>query len=215
MGKKIDITGRRSGKLTAIRMVSEYRYPNGERGEKWLCHCDCGNDVIIFRKSFIAGNSKSCGCIRGESRRTHGGKGTRIYNIWCNIKDRCFNANNSSYSYYGGRGISMCNEWRNDFSSFREWAYNNGYEDNLTVDRIDVNQDYCPENCRWVDRTAQANNRTNTIRFSYNGEEHTCAEWARITGISYDLINDRYHKGLPPDKILYDGKFKTGPKKSA
>lgn len=154
----------------------------------------------------MSGNSTSCGCKRSESNHqrlsTHGGKGTRLYDIWCSIKGRCFCVTNVDYNRYGGRGITICDEWKNDFCEFREWAYKTGYKDYLTIDRTDVNENYCPDNCRWVDMKTQANNRRNTIYITYDGETHTCAEWSEITGIKYDTLNSRYNAKMTPEEIL-------------
>lgn len=217
MCKKKDITGVRFGKLVAICFDSEYRYPGGSRTERWLCKCDCGNTVSVLRKGLLSGNTKSCGCSISEINRkrltVHGGKGTKLYEVWCSIKGRCYNGKNRAFKHYGARGIAMCDEWRVNYASFRKWSYSNGYAEGLTIDRINVNGNYEPDNCRWVDMTVQANNRTNSIEITYNGETHTCSEWARITGINYDTLNNRYHAGMSPEDILSKGKHKTGLKK--
>lgn len=164
----------------------------------------------------MAGLSKSCGCANTEAnaRRltTHGDRKSRLYNTWCNIKSRCYNPENQNFDRYGGRGISMFEPWRDDYSEFKDWATKNGYDDSLTIDRIDVDGSYCPTNCRWVDMVTQANNRSNTIYIEYNGETHTCAEWSKMIGISYDTLNDRYHRGLTGDALFRNGRYKTGPK---
>ena len=212
MGRKIDIAGKRFGRLTAIEKAEDYRYPNGEHAEKWRCVCDCGNTVVVFRKCLLSGNTASCGCTRGEKRITHGGKGTKLYDVWCGMKGRCNNRNNDDYERYGGRGISVCNEWNDDFASFRDWALSNGYADGLTIDRINVDGSYCPDNCRWVGVAEQANNRTNNVHMTYNGETHTCAEWSKITGINYYTLIRRYKSGMPIEDVFSHGKLKTGPK---
>lgn len=216
MPKRKDIAGLRSGRLVALEFDAYAQFPSGVKYEKWLCKCDCGSYVSINKKNLMSGLSKSCGCAIAEAnvRRltTHGDKKSRLYNIWCNIKSRCYNPKNQDFDRYGGRGISMFEQWRDNYSEFKDWAVNNGYDDALTIDRIDVNGNYCPSNCRWVDMVAQANNRTNTIYIEYRGESHTCAEWSVLTGINYDTLNDRYNRGLTGDALFKKGRHKTGPK---
>ncbi len=214
--KKQDITGRQFGKLTAVAFSKEYRYPNGERGEEWLCQCSCGNQLTVLRKNLLNGNSTSCGCTRIEksvARLTkHAGRHTRLYNTWCSMKSRCCSDTDQNYQDYGGRGITVCDAWLNDFDEFRRWALSNGYDDNLTIDRIDVNRGYEPGNCRWTTRSVQANNRRNTIYITHNGETHTCAEWSKITGINYDTLHNRVMSGKNDAEIFFTGRLKTGPK---
>lgn len=216
MGRKIDITGRRFGMLAVTGFDCDYRYPNGAHTEKWLCKCDCGKIVSVLRKNLLSGNTTSCGCVRiSKSIRRltkHGGKGTKLYDVWCGIKDRCYNSNNRSFLYYGGRGISMDAKWKHNYENFKIWSELNGYKEGLTIDRIDVNGNYEPSNCRWVDRSTQANNRSNNITIEYNDEMHTCAEWAHIKGINYDTLNNRYNSGMSAEDILFCGKHKTGTK---
>lgn len=127
---------------------------------------------------------------------------TRLYGIWGGIKTRCCNPNDKVYSNYGGKGISMSEEWKNNFISFGTWALENGYTDSLTIDRIDPTQGYTPENCRWVDQQTQQNNRTNNHRLEYNGESHTIMEWTRITGLKDTTIHRRLEHGWPIEKVL-------------
>lgn len=121
----------------------------------------------------------------------HGFKHTRIYNVWAGIKARCYNPNNKSYKDYGGRGIIMCDEWKNGFINFKNWAISNGYNDNLTIDRINVNGDYEPSNCRWATKKEQCNNRTTNKFITYKNEIHTLAEWSEIVGIKYKCLHKR------------------------
>lgn len=195
MGKFKDLSGQKFGKLEVISRADDYVSPKGYVAVNWLCNCECGNTTIVRGCNLKSGASTSCGCERIENpnRRTHGGKHTRLYKIWKSMRTRCNNPNDANYVYYGGRGISICEDWSN-FVNFRKWANENGYTDSLTIDRIDYDGNYCPDNCRWTDATTQANNSRHNHMLEYNGETHTLAEWARITGISYHKLKDRINK---------------------
>ena len=124
-------------------------------------------------------------------KEQHGGRYSRLYNIWLNMKQRCSNPKASHYEYYGGKGISVCDEWKISFSAFREWATKNNYSNELTLDRIDSNSDYSPNNCRWVTHLAQMSNTSRNRMITYKGETHSLAEWSRLTGIPYGTIKNR------------------------
>lgn len=127
----------------------------------------------------------------GKHRENHGMTGTRIHNIWRGMKIRCYDENRPDYQHYGGRGIRMCEEWRTSFNNFYTWAKHNGYQDNLTIDRINVDESYSPENCRWATLQVQENNRTNNKIIAFNGQSHTQAEWSQIIGIDQKTISAR------------------------
>lgn len=193
MQRDTNLVGKRFGRL----VVTHFICVNKHKNKVWDCLCACGTHIQATTNQLQTGHTKSCGCLRKEVAtcffRKHSMKHTRLYNIWCGMHNRCQNPNNMDYSNYGGRGISFCNEWK-DFLPFYDWAISNGYTDKLTLDRIDTNANYCPENCRWVDRIVQGNNKRNNLYLTYNGETHTAAEWGRITGISRQVIRDRIKK---------------------
>lgn len=201
MGKKLDLTGMRFGRLVVIEQATHHA--NG--GIRWMCKCDCGKEVIVARHELRSGHTLSCGCLQDENRhRTiHGGRHTRLYVIWNNMKRRCFCPTQQKYEYYGGRGITVCDEWKNSFGAFQEWAHSHGYCEDLTIDRIDTNGNYCPENCRWATVEEQRNNMRSNVILEYNGQSHTMAEWARLLNISYTALLQRIHKlGWSVEKAL-------------
>lgn len=169
----IDRTGQHFGRLTVISRASDYVAPNGDHHVMWLCQCSCGNTTIVDTGALVKGHTKSCGCLHRENlsrgNKTHGGCHDRLYKVYYNMKNRCLNANSQDYKYYGGRGITICNEWLKDYVAFRQWAYSSGYDKDAehgkcTLDRIDVNGNYEPNNCRWVDMATQCRNRRNVIQ---------------------------------------------------
>lgn len=190
-----DLTNQRFGKLVVIE-----RKGSDSKGQAlWLVRCDCGTEKIV-RGHDLKGGVKSCGCSRKTSTGLykHGLSGTREHSIWRAIQDRCYNKNNKSYHFYGERGIKVCDEWINDFVSFYNWCHKNGYNDSLTIDRIDTNCDYSPNNCRWVDRVAQANNTRRNVYVTINGETKSIPDWSRIFGVNYRSVHTRIQKGWDP-----------------
>lgn len=167
MAKLIDITGRKYDRLTVV----SYQGKTSNRQSLWLCKCECGRLITVSKGKLTSGNTKSCGCLhseqlakRNKENAKHGLEKSRLYGVWHGMKQRCLDPNRKEYPYYGGRGITICNEWINDFIAFREWAFNNGYDEAApygvcTLDRIDVNGNYEPSNCRFVDSKTQAQNR--------------------------------------------------------
>lgn len=186
MSRFINLGGMRFGKLLAFMRVEDKK-----KHTQWLCICDCGNTTIVSASNLRSGNTTSCGCFCEH----HGLRNTKLYGVWSAMKNRCFNPNVEGYKQYGARGIAVCEEWKNSFTAFHEWAISNGYTEGLTLDRIDVNGNYEPSNCRWVKAKTQANNRRNTIRVEINGESHTLREWSEITGINFGTLRQRYYRG--------------------
>lgn len=178
-----DLTNLKFGKLTAIKIVGEDK----NNRKLWLCKCDCGNEKIVSSKCLLGGNTKSCGCYRKEivkllskKRKTLTEYEKSLKIIFSGMKSRCYNKNNKSYKYYGERNIKICNEWLEDFNSFYKWSINNGWQKGLSIDRINVNGNYEPNNCRWVDIKTQSRNKRNNIIIKYNGEIHNLPDWIEI-----------------------------------
>ena len=183
MGKFVDLTGKRFGRLIVLKR-------NGLAKDKcilWECQCDCGNITLVRGNNLKNGTTKSCGCLARElaikNNTKHNMSNTRFYNIWQCMKRRCYDPKHECYHNYGGRGIVICDEWLHDFKSFSDWALANGYNDNLSIDRIDNNKGYSPDNCRWATRLEQQTHTRNNIRVEYNGENHTLSKWSRIKNI--------------------------------
>lgn len=197
-----DMVGHRYGKLTVLEVVG----PNEKAHSYWIrCRCDCGVVRDFNKSSVISGATRSCGCYRKAHARVehirHGmGNGdNRLYGIWRNIKSHCYNPNDRAYARYGAKGITMCDEWRTDFMAFHTWSMTHGYEDTLTMDRIDLTKGYGPDNCRWVTRRQQANNTSRNRIYEYDGKRMTVAQWAEHTGIRYHTLIARLNSGYPPE----------------
>lgn len=198
MRRFTDLTGKKFGKLEVIDLNGTVK---GRR--RWNCICDCGNKRIVFTASLNAGliyqceecgrKSKSENAIK-VSKSKPGYSKTQLYMYWLSMRQRCFYPKTNGYKNYGGRGITVCEEWRNNFENFRNWALSNGYKVGLTLDRIDPNDDYCPDNCRWATIKEQSNNKRNNHVLELNGEKHTISEWSEITGINKNTILSRVVK---------------------
>lgn len=200
--KDEEVIGKRFGRLTVI-----CRNGNSSNSSKmYLCKCDCGKSKNVIGVYLLDGRTKSCGCLNSElvikRSKTHGKTKTRLFSIWQNAITRCTNKNCYEYKNYGGRGITICDEWKNDFMSFYNWAMANGYSDKLTIDRIDNNKGYSPENCRWTDNKTQSRNRTDNHFYTYKGETKTIAEWAEIKNMNYKKLWKRIKHNWAEDKIF-------------
>lgn len=224
MGTFIDLTGKRFGRLTVIR-----RIPNeGKKFILWECICDCGNVTKVRGSNLRNGHTTSCGCYRMETTAAHvlskdtiRKENKRLFSIWKGMNRRCKNKEYTKYKNYGGRGISVCEEWTGEsgFSNFVKWANENGYAENLTIDRIDNGGNYCPANCRWATKSQQVNNTRRNRRFEYKGETKTLAQWADAYGMTQCELKRRIdYIGLPIEvalvkegtpRINYNGKNTT------
>lgn len=205
MSKVIVLTGQRFGRLTVIS-----RAENDKVGQAlWHCFCDCGNEIIVFGWNLRTGNTKSCGCLRKEvmaenikktfaAKTNHGLSWTRLYRIWGNMKERTTNPKLRSYKNYGGRGITVCPEWtdkENGFINFYKWAMSHGYSDELSIDRIDNDKGYSPDNCRWANAQQQTDNRRCSKPFVWEGITYkSMSECARQLGIPIGRLYRRAKK---------------------
>lgn len=191
-----NLMGQKFGRLTVIGIDDS----KDTRKTFWICECECGNIISTRSDRLTRGGVKSCGCYKKEQsainvskNHTHKQSGKRLYHIWQGIKARCYNSHNPRYDRYGGRGIVMCDEWRNDFAKFFEWALSNGYSENLTVDRIDNDKGYEPNNCRWVDVETQCNNRSTNINITIGNATKTLVQWCEIFELKYSTVIARYY----------------------
>lgn len=210
-----DITGKRFGKLTVIRRAGT----NKNRAALWECVCDCGAYKTITGSALRTGHTQSCGCLqkkiagntiksfnktglRSKGRYLHGENKTKLHNIWVNMRARCNNPKWDHYDRYGGRGISVCDEWNDSYISFRDWALSHGYEDGLEIDRIDNDGNYEPENCKWSNREEQVNNRSNTVFVTIDGVKKPLSVWCREKNVDYKTAHAKLKKGIPPIEIF-------------
>jgi len=202
MSKNYNLLNMKFNRLKVIEKIGT----NKNKQIEWLCECECGNQIITITAKLISGNTKSCGCLRDEKikllNQIHGMSNTRLYQIWKNMKQRCYNNNNPRYKDYGSRGIKICEEWLNNFKLFQEWSISNGYNEYLTIDRKNNDGNYEPNNCRWVDWLIQANNKNTNHYIYYNNQTHTIAEWSRIFNVSYRVILKRLAMGKPTEKLF-------------
>ena len=199
-----DLSKQKFGKLTVIRRISDKVKPSGQHVLMYECLCECGNIVNVRAEYLKTSHTKSCGCLRKEksSHTTHGKTGTRIHDTWRSMKRRCYTKSHKEYERYGGRGITVCDEWKDKFECFYEWAMQNGYNDNLTIDRINVNGNYEPSNCRWITIKEQQNNRRNNHYITYNGETLTAIQFAKKYNMNNSTLITRLNRGWSIEKIM-------------
>lgn len=190
MSRLIDMTGKRFGRLTVISRASNI---NGKISA-WTCRCDCGTIKVVRGYDLRSGGTKSCGCYRRDAMvkasTHHGMSDTRLYRIWCDIKNRCYSSKVPNYSNYGGRGIRVCDDWM-DPSKFFEWAKQSGYSDDLTIERIDIDGDYTPSNCKWITLSEQQFNKTTSRIIEINGESKCLREWCVVYDMPYKTVHHR------------------------
>ena len=206
-----DLSGMRFGRLTVLG--------RSEKGKPkkvyWNCLCDCGNAVTVRSDMLLCGNTRSCKCllkeVATENGKSNAGKimygdsKERIHNIWNLIKYRCEDSTSPAYKNYGARGITVCAEWSNGvegYFAFKKWSLENGYSIDKSIDRIDNDKGYSPENCRWTNNETQSNNKRNNLILEHNGESHTASEWAKISGIPYKTFINRVYLGWDIERAI-------------
>lgn len=200
----IDLTGKKFGRLTVLKRDDNQK----GKDATWVCKCDCGNLTKVTSGHLKDGHTKSCGCLSkermSEITKTHGMTNTRIYRIYHKMHLRCYSKVNPAYPSYGGRGITICPEWLGEhgLENFAKWSFENGYSDNLSIDRIDNNKGYSPENCRWATAKEQANNTRSTVFLTYKGETKPVSEWSKITGIPQDRLSQRKRSGWTDEECI-------------
>lgn len=200
-----DLTGKKFGRLRVVKLSDK----RSGRKTFWDCICDCGKTKTV-RSDSLKSKVRSCGCLKEEQDRInltknhrHKQSGKHLYNVWMNMKMRCYNTTDGAYERYGGRGIDVCDEWKNSFDAFMEWALGNGYDDNLSIERIDVNKGYSPDNCTWIKLKEQAINRRSTVWVEYQGERLNLKQWSEKLGINYGTLNSRYNRsGMRPPELF-------------
>lgn len=203
MGKIKDISGQKFGRLNVIK----YAYTDKRHTAIWQCKCDCGNIVEVRGDALRNGTIQSCGCLQEDRRKEaltkHGQSRSKLYKVYHSMKGRCYNKNNREYHNYGARGIAVYSEWLSSYETFYDWAIENGYQDGLTIDRIDVNKGYEPDNCRWVNNKTQQNNKRNNIYLTCNNKTQTLMQWANELNLTYSCIHNRYERGWNIKEILF------------
>ena len=210
--KIVDLTNKEIGLLTVVWFDYFKYFKNNSRIAYWKCKCECGCIKSIASNNLTSGRVVSCGCYsRKRASEVHKkyekGSNSRLYHIWQDIKQRCYNPNEKKFSDYGERGISVCDEWKNDYENFCNWAYKNGYDENAlfgkcSIDRINVNGNYEPNNCRWVDFKTQGRNKRNNRIIEYDKERYTASEFCEKFNLNYKTFMNRIYSNWSLDKIL-------------
>jgi hypothetical protein len=199
-GKFQDLIGKTFGKLTVLKLEGKDKYGK----YRWICRCDCGNVKITDTSQLNSGYTQSCGCIRREQlverNKSHGLAHTPLYNVWTSMKGRCNQPNNTAYKNYGGRGIAICEKW-NSFEGFLE-DMGDSYAKGFSIERLDVNGNYCKENCIWADAITQANNTRTNLYITVDGRTDTFANMCRIYGLTYATAQHRYQRGWEIEKVF-------------
>lgn len=209
-----NLTGRDFGRLTVLGLSAK----KVGRKSYWVCQCSCGNKKIVRSDLLIGGKVRSCGCLKKEQdninldRTTHGQTTqgySRLWGIWEGMKKRCSNPKDTNYMKYGARGIKVCKEWQHSFEAFQSWSITHGYKDDLTIERLDVNKGYNPDNCAWILGKNQANNRRSSIFIEWDGQKLNLKQWSKKLGINYGTLNSRYKRdGMRPPELFMPVKRK-------
>lgn len=214
MGKFIDLTGKRFNRLLVLERVENHITKGGNPKAQWLCKCDCGKEKIVKGCELRKKHSRSCGCyareINSKRMTTHGKSSTRLYITWNNMKQRCYNAKNKEYKDYGGRGITVCEEWldkENGFISFYNWSMSHGYQDNLEIDRIDNDKGYSSNNCRWATRKEQLNNYRKNHVITYQGQQYSIKQLSEKLNISERVLRYRIESNWNEEDLSLPPKF--------
>lgn len=198
--KEPNLTGKVFGRLTVLERVENRIAKSGKTDRQFLCRCQCGKEIIVPAFRLLNGSTRSCGCLAAEQsvirNTTHGESDSRLYHIWTGMKQRCHNPKSPSYKNYGARGIIVCDEWFDDFQAFYDWAMSNGYDNTLSIDRINSNDIYKPSNCRWATMEVQQNNKRNNHLLTYNGETLTVNQMARKYGLNIGVFKCNISKGM-------------------
>ena len=217
MRKSMNLIGNTYGYLTVLERDFDKEYEMYKKNNKhihyWKCECVCGNIKTIRQDTLLNGLEHNCGCIDRENSKkrllsfckTHNLSNSKLYKVYYAMISRCYNKNNKRYDSYGGRGIDMCDEWldkTNGFINFYKWSIENGYEEGLSIDRINNDYGYYPENCRWTDRKTQQNNTRFNKIIEFNGEKHTLSEWSEILNISYTVLSTRLNRNWSIDRAF-------------
>lgn len=209
----IDLTGRVFGRLTAIKR-SETTPTSNDGRCMWDCICECSNRVCVSSHKLLNGDTKSCGCLkRDRASETHKRWMTpedkEIATRFKVMKGRCYNPNNPKYPRWGGRGIYICDEWLKDKRTFVEWSKTHGYAPGLSINRINNDGPYSPENCEWTNNLVQSNNRSNNVMFEIDGVKRSISEWAQLTEMNYEVLRRVYHRDPQKfmDKVVNSKRF--------
>lgn len=209
--EKVDVVGTKFGRYTVIGEAAPYKSSKGTHYRMVMCQCECGTTKSVLLASLRSGKSKSCGCLAIEVRKAkqtkHGDGHSRLNGVWTNMKQRCYNPKRVDYAKYGKRGITVCDEWKNDYAAFRDWAIANGYDlqakrGQCTIERIDVNGNYEPSNCRIATQKEQCNNLRKNVLIEIDGRTQTLKQWADESGLNEAKIRYRYRNGYTGSDLL-------------
>lgn len=203
MWRKVDYTGMKFGRWTVLGAAPNHITKGGYPVSMWDCVCECGTRRAVRGNDLRLGKSVSCGCILVDSPVSlkHGAAGSPLYVVYHGMRARCYNPNNDDYKHYGGRGIKICKEWE-DYATFEAWAIKSGYKAGLTIERVDVNGDYCPDNCKWITQSEQTRNKRTTVYLTAFGKTKSLLDWAEEYGKSPDVLRTRIKRGWPAEEAI-------------